>query len=185
MSYAIPADMLARYDARRLGDLVNDDSTRASTGALSTNANLQAALDDASGMLDAAIQRGQRYSPTDIANLIAAGGSPTNPLYNSYKLLVRICCDLAYGLLVGRRAYNATDTAAQAPRYVEALRQLQLLENGEWIFVTQGALAAGVPVPTVQLSSQIGLLSSISRLFGDLAVYPAQNYPLYSSFNRE
>lgn len=184
MSYATPSDMLARYDARRLGDLVNDDGTRATSTALLTDPNLQAALDDASGMLDAAIQRGQKYTVQDIASIVAATTS-SNPLYNSYKLLVRLCCDLAYGLLVGRRAYNATDTAAQAPRYVEALRQLQLLEDGEWVFLTPGAIAYGFKVPTPTISGSISLITSISRIFGQLAVPPSSNYPMYSSFNRD
>lgn len=178
MSYAQPSDLIARYDARRLGDLVKDDGTRATASALLTDTNLQAALDDASGMIDAACQRGQRYTPTDLTN-VAAGSDPLNPslsLTNSQKLLIRLTCDLAYGLLVGRRAFSASDTNSQAPRYAEALKLLDLLEQGEWVFTTAGALAAGIPVTGVVISSQIGLISSITRIFGDLSVYPNQQF---------
>lgn len=186
MAYATPGDLLIRYDARRLGDLVHDDGTRASPSSLLSDPNLQAALDDASGMLDSAIQRGQKYTPLDISNLLAAAGNPASPYYNSYKLLVRVCCDLAYGLLVGRRGFNSTDTRAQSPRYVEALRQLQMIEDGEWIFLTDGGHAAsGVDVSQVPLTTAVPLLSSIRRVFGNLDIFPTNNYPEFSSFDRE
>jgi len=192
MSYAQPSDLIARYDVRRLGDLVNDDGTRASSSDLLNNNIIQMVLDEASGMIDAAIQRGQRYSPTDLATLLTAtqiSQPSTNiaaaSLWNGQQLLFRLNCDLAYGLLVGRRAYSASDTEAQAPRYVEAMRLLERLENGEWIFTTSGALASGVPIPNVQISQNVQLLSSLYRVFGDLAISPYQNYPMYSSFNRE
>lgn len=183
MSYAVPSDLIARYDARRLGDLVNDTGVRVLSGALNSDPNIQAALDDASGLLDAAIQRGQRYSPVDIATIMAATTGGT--LWNSRQLLIRLVCDLAYSLLTARRGYNSTDTAAQNPRYVEALRIIGQLETGEMIFCTQGALAAGVPVPGVVISQNVGLVSSLSRIFGYLGVYPGQNQPMRSSFNRD
>jgi phage gp36-like protein len=183
MSYATPSDMSARYDARRLGDLVGDDGLRVPAANLPANSALQTALDDASGMVDSEIQRGQRYSPIDLSTIMAA--APGDPLYSGRSLLVRLVCDLAYGLLVGRRAYNASDTQAQSPRYAEAVRILDRLGKGELIFPTQGALAAGVPVPGVVLSQNVGLISSLSRIFGYLGVYPGQNQPMRSSFNRD
>lgn len=193
MSYAQITDMTGRYDTRRLGDLLADDGTRVTV--FTDNSILQMVLDEAAGMIDAAIQRGQRYTPTDILTILSAI-APTPPLnsqaaitaaslWNAQQLLFRLNCDLAYGLLIARRGMNASDTESMAPRYVEAMRLLERLENGEWIFATQGALAAGVPIPNIQISQNVQLLSSLYRYFGDLAVAPAQNYPLFSSFDRE
>lgn len=170
MSYAQPSDIITRYDVRRLGDLVNDDGTRASSTQLLSSPVLQSALDDASGMIDAACQRGQRYSPNDLALLTSATSG--TPLWNSFQLLVRLTCDLAYGLLVGRRGYNSTDTGSQSPRYVEAMRLLERLGNGDWVFVTANALAAGVPIPQVLLSQDVSLISSNTRYFGNLNIWP-------------
>ena len=54
MSYASPSEMKARYDARRLGELVKDDGTKATPVQLDTDTVLQAALDDGHGLIDAA-----------------------------------------------------------------------------------------------------------------------------------
>lgn len=177
MSYAQPADIMARYDSRRLGDLVGDSGTRVTAALLGTDPNLQVALDDAAGMLDAAIQRGQRYTILDLTNIMGATPPPAgqpgqtgtpSQLWTSKQLLIRLNCDLAYGLLIARRGLSSTDNAAMAPRYTEALRILEQLSSGGLIFVTTPAIGAGLPVPAVTISQDINLLSGITRLFGDL-----------------
>lgn len=171
--YAQISDLLNAYDNNRLADLVVDGLPRPSS--LTGNAILTAMLMQASGMIDAACQRGQKYSQTDLLN-VANGSDPLNPsisMLTSQALMVRLTCDLAYGLLVGRRGYSAEDTAAEAPRYAEALKTLQALSGGDMIFVTAGTLAAGLPNSQIVISQQVGLLSgSAFRYFGDLIADP-------------
>ena len=174
--YAQISDLLNCYDNNRLADLVTDGGSR--PASLTGNTILTAMLQQASGMIDAACQRGQKYSQTDLLN-IASGFDPLNVQINmqtSQALMVRLTCDLAYGLLIGRRGYSAEDSAAEAPRYAEALKQLDNLAHGDWIFVTAGALAAGLPQSQIVISQNVGLLTGAAfRHFGDLVADPRNN----------
>lgn len=174
--YAQISDLLNAYDNNRLADLVVDGQPRPSS--LLGNSILSALLMQASGMVDMACQRGQKYSQTDLLN-IANGTDPNNPQINmqtSQALMVRLVCDLTYGLLVGRRGYSAEDTNAECPRYAEALRVLKEIAAGESIFVTAGTLAAGLPNSQIVLSQNVGLLSGAAfRYFGDLIADPRNN----------
>jgi phage gp36-like protein len=161
MSYANPSQMSARYDVRRLGQLVRDDGTTAGPAQLATDANLQAALDDGSGMIDAACLQGGRYLPTDLTGLAGT----------AQAFLIRLNCDLAYGYLVGRRGFTTADAQAAAPGYTEALRVLEALRQGELIFNVAAAINAGKP-QNVVIDAKLTLISSTSRLFGDLTVDP-------------
>lgn len=165
-AYATPAQLLARYDARRIGDLVADPApgsttSRVSPTALLTDVNLAAALGDAAGMIDSAILKGGRYTPQDLADLAALSSGADN----SYQLLIRVNCDLAYGLLIRRRGLKVEDSA---PGYLEALQTLQRLSDGDLVFNLSAVIAAG-RMTTHQLDLQIGLLSAnVRRYFGDL-----------------
>jgi phage gp36-like protein len=157
MSYATPADIQARYDVRRLGDLVRDDGTRATPSQLSSDANLQAALNDADGVVNAAVLQGQRYKVADLQSLTG----------NDQQFLIRICCDLAYGHLLARRGYTSDEMQKLAPRYTLAIKTLEQLSRGNLVFNVAANLAAGIGVIDT-LSSQVSLISGVSRIFGDL-----------------
>lgn len=122
MAYATASDLLTRYDSRRVGDLVSDSGARDANPAASPV--LAACLDDASGMIDLACMVGGRYTPTTLAAMTG----------NSSKALVRLACDLAYGLLVARRGYSSTDQKTMAPQYDQAQNTLELLRKGERVF---------------------------------------------------
>jgi phage gp36-like protein len=170
VSYATPSQMLTRYDARRLGDLVVDgDKTtpRATPTQLLSDPVLAEMLADASGLIDAALLVGGRYSPADLATLAAVEAALPTPS-STFKLLVRLTCDLAYGLLVRRRGLGMD----LAPGYAEAAALLDRLSNGELIFDVAAVVEAG-RTRVVQLSRQIGHLSTLTRVFGDLATFPS------------
>lgn len=167
MPYATSSQFLERYDRRRVGELCRDNNTSATTGEIvSPDAVVLAMLNDASGMIDSAVRAGRRYSTSDLAAL------PTNSNY----LLVRLCCDLAYGLLVARRGYNATDQFAMSPLYTAALQTLEQLRNGERVFVTDGAMDAGLPTTAVIGRDINHITAEASRHFGVLDTNPNQDY---------
>jgi phage gp36-like protein len=158
MAYAVAQDMLNRFDARRLGDLVRDDTTRATpTELLVPDPVLLVALNDAASEIDASVLAGKKYLPADLAGL---AGTDLN-------LLVRLNCDLAYGFLVMRRGYSATDTAAQAPGFTRALEMLVLLRDGQKVFAVDANREAGLS-KMGPLSRNIHLISHMQRYFGDL-----------------
>jgi len=173
MAYATPTHLLARYNANRLGQLVKDDGTTASSSQLLTDPNLQAALDDGAGQIEMACLAGNRYQQTDLQTLVAAYGlGPTSPQYNSGSLLVRLNCDLAYGCLVGRKGMDAATQQAMAPRSAWAESVLEQLRNGDRVFNVAINLSAGTP-SGVDLSSERTLLPQyMDRYFGDLTTDP-------------
>lgn len=122
MSYATPTEFLKRYDARIVGDLVRDSGEQATSAELLDDVNLQAALDDASGDIDAALMVGERYTPTELDSLTG----------NSQTLLIRMCCDIAMAFLLRRRP--SKDADKDTARLELAERHLNRLRDGEQVF---------------------------------------------------
>ncbi len=161
MSYAQPQDAIDRIDVRRWGDLVLDTGKRATATQLLTNTRLVAVLNDAAGMIDAALLRSGRYTPADLQTLATTTD-------NGNFLLLRINVDLAYGLACEARGYSEAEVGAMAPGYLKALEYLERLALGDWIFGLAPVIAAGNPTTAV-LSRRVTLLSSAAfRYFGNL-----------------
>jgi phage gp36-like protein len=161
MAYATPEAVLLRYDSRRVGALCSDTGSQVTASALLTDPVLAELLEDASGMIDSALLRGGRYTQSD---LVALTGMDA-------KLLQRLVCDIAYGLLVSRRGYTAQELQANAPGYVSALAMLDRLAAGEAVFNVEENVLAGKPKRVV-LSKNRQLISGASRLYGDLTLRP-------------
>ena len=154
MAYASAADMLKRKDARTIGDLVSDTGVRINSTLLLTDANLSAALDDASGEIDAALRVANRYSAANLAGLTG----------NSLAHLKRICCDIAFGLLWERRPWGDEDQRADAMD--RAKKALDRLRKGEAIFDIAANVEAGLPeahVPSISSISRLNLLVDRAR----------------------
>lgn len=132
MSYATPADYLARYDARVAGDLVDDMEDQQSPDDLLTDDVLQAMLDDASGDIEAALGVGGMYTPTQLESLTG----------NAQKHLIRICCDIAHVYLLRRRGIIPADKHAAAIELAEA--HLERLRNGQNVFNIPDQENAGI-----------------------------------------
>jgi len=124
-SYASPADLVARYDARTIGDLAGDAGTRVSSANILTDTNVQTALDDASGEIEAALLKGKRYTAAILAGLTG----------NSLALLKRICCQIAIARLWERRPWIGTDDQVSAEQALQDARAaLAKLKSGEEVF---------------------------------------------------
>lgn len=163
-SYAAPAQMLERHDARTLGDLVADDGVRRTSTQLLTDANLQAALDDASGAIEASLLQGKRYSTVDLTALTG----------NSQKYLIRLTCAIAFGLLYERRPAYQSDARDDAMNRAE--EALEKLRRGEHIFNLDDAKDAGMPSitgPTTVELDRLNLMTTQAR--GKF--YPRRNRP--------
>jgi phage gp36-like protein len=134
MAYATPADLVARFDARDIGQLVSDDKIVVSTYDLNTNVPCLVALSDAAGEIEAALLVGNRYTVVDLQTLSA----------NSNSLLVRMNCDVAMRNLCSRR-FGWNPEKAKAIREL-ADTQLEKLRNGENAFNIQLTLDSAEPV---------------------------------------
>jgi hypothetical protein len=108
-SYLSPAEFLARTDWRTIGQLCSDaEGVSVPFANLATDANLNAALDDASGDLEAACFMGQKYRTEDLAMLKTTACVARARMY-------RIIRDRALAYLLERRP----DFSAQLPQGVE------------------------------------------------------------------
>jgi hypothetical protein len=159
-SYGQPADLYARYDTRILADMVNDDDTRlgsntsvaAMQAALNTNQVILDVLADASGVINSACLVGQRYTVPHLQALTDV----------DQQFLVRLTCDLAWGLLALRRGVFTPD---RYPQYLEGQETLVRLRQGDAVFnilVNEQAGVANGEFPSVQSYATLNLMRDYS-----------------------
>jgi phage gp36-like protein len=85
---------------------------------------------------------------------------------DSKAYLKRLCCDLAYGLLISRRGYGGADLDAMTSRSKETEAILELLRTGERMFEIEKNEQASTP-QQAQISKNIALFSQeLDRYFG-------------------
>lgn len=165
-AYASPADMIARYDVRQLGDLVRDDGERATSDELLTDTVMQTALDDAAGEIEAACMQSQRYTATELASLTG----------NSRNYLNRLNCMLAFANLWNRRQWGTMHDDQRDEANNQAKKQLERLRKGEHVFDLEPQKDAGLPsvsTPTVaQITQQNYVVDACRRGY-----YPARRLP--------
>ena len=134
-AYATPADLLKRYDARIVGDLVSDTGIKVNRQDLQDHPVLLAVLLDASGEIDASVLQAKRYSTADLAALTG----------NSLNHLKRITCTIAFGLLWERRPWSDDDDSGRDEAQKRARQQLDSLRKGLTVFDVEANKEAGLP----------------------------------------
>ncbi len=119
MPYSTPADMLQRYDARLVGDLVSDNGVQVPAGDLPTNGVLLSVLLDASAAVDAAVYVGNRYTPAQMASLSTTAAA----------FVRRLVCDL--GLVYLKRRRGRFDPERDGALLTEINSTLDALRDGK------------------------------------------------------
>jgi|SRR5579859_733227 len=165
-SFAAPSDVLARFDQRVIGDLVEDLGLNVSTPALLSDPNLQTVLNDASGEIVAACITNGHYTTANLFAL-ASSGLPSG------SLLIRLTCALALSWLLGRRFYNEDEISKKIPDNKWAFERLEMLKNGQRVFELPAANAQSGVMAVATLGQGGGsngttpcLISSNQRCFG-------------------
>lgn len=165
MAYATGAELVVRYDARRIAQLVADDGQQVASGSVAAHAVVEALLEDATAAINSAVYVGKRYVAADLSSGLTASGG---------YLLKRLCCDLAFGYLVARRGLAADEVGKLAPRYAEALQYLDLLRQGERIFDTadgshaEAGLMDHKPVGALDPNNVNSIVFNMAPFFGML-----------------
>lgn len=162
------SEYLKRVDPRTIADLVSQDGDavgRQEDGSIDLNvlaadAVLAAALVDASGDVEAAAMKGARYTPADLAAIVATQSAARGRLW-------RMVARLTTGLLYEQRPEGKT----RPPAYVErALEQLQELRDGVMIFGTVETADAQTMEATTETSRDVearnGITFQSRRFFG-------------------
>ena len=146
MAYATPADLVTRYDAALLGDLAGDGQPADPL----TSPRIAAALDDASGEVDAAARVGGRYSPQDLAALDGTDKA----------FLVSLVCRIALLRLIATRIQTIGEGAHEALRR-DVTETLAAIRRGELLFGTPPVSRAVTPAvdgPTALEYNRLNLL---------------------------
>lgn len=142
-SYLTPTEFVYRYDQNLVCQYLSDSGAPIDPSTLSTNTNLLELLADASAMLESAAMVGNRYSVSDLQAITAEVSGTC--VYVGGRLVKRLVADLAMGLLRQRRGMRDDQPF---PPYLEALRQLDALRDGEMIFAFTESAEAG----TIEIS---------------------------------
>lgn len=170
-AYATAAQMLERYDARVIGDLVSDSGIRQDESALLTDSILSAALNDGAGDIEIALLQGERYSTTDLTALLTGSG-------NTRFVLIRLNCDRAFFHLYDRRPWHEISDAYQR-RIDDSDKLLERLRRGERVFDVASVKDAGLPeiaTPERVTIENLNLTVDYCRRGGH-GYYPARRLP--------
>jgi phage gp36-like protein len=145
VSYAQISDIQLKFDQRLLGDLASDGNVRVTN--LTGNPVIQSALDAASGQINSAILKGERYTVADLQALTGVDAA----------FLIDLTCNLAFLKLRIRRGMPIDGF----PYLDQALATLEALGTGQAVFNVPAVLEAGVPIdefPSMQYWARLNLL---------------------------
>lgn len=131
--YATAQQLIARYDARTVGDLASDNDDQVSVFEIPTDPVIAVALEDASGLIEAALSVGGRYTASDLEGLTG----------NSLSHLIRVCCDIAMANLYARRPGYNLEKVDKFQQIAD--KHLERLRTGENIFNLEDHREAGTP----------------------------------------
>lgn len=183
--YLLPDELLTFYDKRRLLALLSDSGIPAVEADLSSTTSaayvtVYRLIRSVSSLIDSRCQQGKRYARVDLENIAykartaAPGdaedlGTDPDKKYEAkmkrFALLQQLTADLFYGDLMSRRGYAADTMKQMAPRYEDALLQLEQLFEGQSIFDLDEPKNAGVPSVKV-LSRNRLMATDFNRMFG-------------------
>lgn len=164
MARSTVADLLLRYDANDIGDLVSDVGGQVSPTDLLTNDVALAAIEDAKGDVDSALVAGNRYAASDLTALTG----------NSLAKLKNLECGRAVYYLLRRRINVAN--SEQVDLFDKWTReQLERLRKGENVFDLTEQKDAGVidhTTQTIQSVDRMRLLRDQTRNYYPQRIYP-------------
>jgi hypothetical protein len=146
------SEFLKRADVRAVADLVTDSGTRLGSStnittmasALASDPNLAAALADASGELESVCAIGKRYTAADLA-VIAT--SATVSAARMFRILFRLTMCLLYE--------RRLDKGEPPKVFAQVELDLKALREGEAIFSTVQAEAAGLPTDYIETVADV------------------------------
>ena len=158
MPYATGDDLVARYDIDVIGDLASDERETLERRDVSGHPHVLAALEDASGEVDAALLAGGRYSAEQLETLSGSAAS----------YLKSIVCGLAMAALHERRpeACEADLIERLTKKAKDAIQSLRRGENVFGIPEVVDATRTELSGPSaMDLRNRNGLAERMGRFF--------------------
>tara|TARA_R100000149_G_C5878573_1_gene142807 strand:+ start:923 stop:1447 length:525 start_codon:yes stop_codon:yes gene_type:complete len=160
-SYADHSDMIARYSAGLLGDLVSDDGARVPASSLAVNDKLIVALRTATGYIKAHLRQADRYTDAQLDGISDVSSAHYD--LESAAMLADLTCRLAFWHLWKRKPWSDTHESARKQAEDDYKTTLDMLRKGTIILDDGVTPEAGKPesigIKSTQLKtmwSQIG-----------------------------
>ncbi len=154
-------DVVGRYDLRLILRLCfDDDGNRHFEPELENNAVLNAALEDARGAVQGAIEVADIYRIEDVDRFTPSSAS----------LYKRLVCDKAICLLYKRRGQESSESVSKANEEVE--KYLDRIRKGERLFALEDSKApqeAGKPsLGNIRVIKMNAVTTRVRDYFGDV-----------------
>jgi len=184
-SYATAADVVSRYDIRRLSQFLSDTGTPVCTNAeiangtcastnMPANTNLLNMIKDASNKVLMSCRVANRYLQSDLDRIYADT--------DRRESLVRVVCDLTWGYVMMRRGLGLREVSNLAPGFDEAIKTLQMLERGLLVFDDSPPDGTDAPTAGVEVETLLAPGSPNSTSVGSCGcptLWTAQVAPIF------
>lgn len=184
-SYATAADVVSRYDIRRLSQFLSDTGTPVCTNAeisngtcatnvMPLNTNLANLIKDASNKVLMSCRVANRYLQSDLDKIYADT--------DRRESLVRVVCDITWGYVMMRRGLGLREVSNLAPGFDEAIKTLQMLERGMLVFDDAAPDGTDAPLAGVEVETVLapgGPNSRNPNSCGCNALWTAQVAPIF------
>ncbi len=180
MQYCTPSQLLDRYDARTIGQLVHDQNAEVDPATLLLDPILKTHLASASGKIEAALLQGNRYTIADLETIAAVDPetTPNDPLANNSAWLIQLTADIAFSTLWRRRTWDEGDIGITIGEAADA--ELEKLRNGQMVFNLPAVAAAGVGwiggASAVDVS-RLNMIVDQATINNNLGYYPRRREP--------
>lgn len=160
-NYATADNMIERYSAGLLGDLVSDDGIRVQASILSLDQKMIAALATASGLVKAHLRQADRYTDEMLEGVSDSGSDYYD--VESAAMLADITCRIAFWKLWRRKPWSDAHENSMKQAEDDYNEVMDMLRKGVIILNIDSAATAGKPdsigIKATQLKtmwSQIG-----------------------------
>ena len=174
LPYCTVGQFFDRFDWRTVGDILGDADKRIDLGIMAqtgspANTRLNNLLGEASGMVEAACLKANRYSVADLQGLTQPADVTAGKTSNAAQMLAGIVAGICMWLVWERRPERLANM--QLPlRAQMAMNSLDALEKGEAIFGLQEVADAGNPKVNWQSHFDLWTRNPLSvqarRMFG-------------------
>ena len=164
--YLQPPEIINFYDSKKVAEIFSDVRVPADLNDLANNTILTQCIYRACSAINASLENGGRYAPTDLQNIVNAanaGGAQEADILRAMPIK-ELTAHLAYGYGLSRRGIPADSWAKLAPMYDQALVTLQALADGQAVLDWSPNVAAGVPSVAI-MGQTAGSIVVQNRMF--------------------
>jgi hypothetical protein len=172
MPYLTPAQFLTYYDQRKVLEALSDTDEPVLIADYPTNEIILQLIANSCGMLDSALQTGNKYTRQAVEDICAAAAS-SDAAKKRAGPIQAVIAHLTWGQLQSRRGFGAADLSILAPMYEKAMDFIDKLTEGTAVLDLDANIQAGVPT-----SATIG--TQAAPLWANNGMFPCNSGNYYN-----